>query len=114
MTFFIVTTEIFTLLFGAVRGPVVTPVLMFLQAASVACLFPVGFSFLSSLFPLQLRPVAVSLVMLIGFSLGGGVIPSVIGHWAEVFSFASAFALWGILSLGLLPLFLRAGDRLHV
>jgi len=114
MTFFLLTTGVFTLLFGAIRGPVVTPVLMFLQAASVACLFPVGFSVLSSLFPLQLRGVAVSLVMVVAFSLGGGVVPSAIGHWAEVFSFASAFSLLGILSLGLLLLFLRAGDRLNV
>jgi NNP family nitrate/nitrite transporter-like MFS transporter len=114
MTFFILMTGVFTLLFGALRGPVVTPILMFLQAASVACLFPVGFTVLSVLFPLQLRGVAVSLVMLIAFSLGGGLIPSAIGHWAEAFSFSSAFALLGVLSLALLPLFLRAGNRLEI
>ena len=114
MTFFLLTTGIFTLLFGALHGPMLTPVIMFLQAASVACLFPVGFTVLSLLFPLQLRGVAVSLVMLVAFSLGGGLLPSAIGHWAEAFSFSSAFALFGILSLSLLPLFRRAGKRLEV
>jgi NNP family nitrate/nitrite transporter-like MFS transporter len=114
MTFFLLTTGIFTLLFGALRGQVLTPIIMFFQAASVACLFPVGFTVLSLLFPLQLRPVAVSLVMLVAFSLGGGLLPAAIGHWAETFSFSSAFALFGILSLLLLPLFRRAGNRLEV
>jgi len=54
---------------------------MFFQAASVTYLFPVGFTVLSLLFPLQLRGVAVSLVMLVAFSLGGGFLPSAIGHW---------------------------------
>ena len=114
MTFFLLTTGIFTLLFGALRGQVLTPIIMFFQAASVACLFPVGFTVLSLLFPLQLRAVAVSLVMLVAFSLGGGLLPAAIGHWAETFSFSSAFALFGILSLLLLPLFRRAGNRLEV
>ena len=113
MTFFLLTTGVFTLLFGALRGPVATPILMFLQAASVACLFPVGFTVLASLFPQQLRGLAVSLVMLVAFSLGGGLIPSAIGHWAEAFSFASAFALLGVLCLALVPLFLGLGKRLE-
>ena len=114
MAFFLTTTAVFTLLFGALRGPALTPTIMFFQAASVACLFPVGFTVLSLLFPLQLRGVAVSLVMLIAFLLGGGLLPSAIGHWAEEFSFSSAFVLFGVLCLALLPLFLRAGKRLEV
>jgi MFS transporter, NNP family, nitrate/nitrite transporter len=114
MAFFLSTTAGFTLLFGALRGPALTPALMFFQAASVACLFPVGFTVLSLLFPLQLRGVAVSLVMLVAFLLGGGLLPSAIGHWAEAFSFSSAFVLFGVLCLALLPLFIRAGKRLEV
>ena len=114
MAFFLSTTAVFTLLFGALRGPALTPTIMFFQAASVACLFPVGFTVLSLLFPLQLRGVAVSLVMLIAFLLGGGLLPSAIGYWAEAFSFSSAFVLFGVLCLALLPLFIRAGKRLEV
>jgi len=114
MAFFLSTTAVFTLLFGALRGPALTPAIMFFQAASVACLFPVGFTVLSLLFPLQLRGVAVSLVMLVAFLLGGGLLPSAIGHWAEAFSFSSAFVLFGVLCLALLPIFIRAGKRLEV
>jgi len=114
MAFFLLTTAMFTLLLGALRGPGVTPVLMFLQAASVACLFPVGFTVLALLFPLKLRSVGVSLVMLVSFSLGGGLIPLTIGHWAEAFSFSSAFIIFGALCLALLPLFLRSAGRLEV
>ena len=114
MAFFLSTTAVFTLLFGALRGPALTPTIMFFQAASVACLFPVGFTVLSLLFPLQLRGVAVSLVMLIAFLLGGGLLPSAIGYWAEAFSFSSAFVFFGVLCLALLPLFIRAGKRLEV
>ena len=114
MAFFLSMTAVFTLLFGALRGPALTPILMLFQAASVACLFPVGFTVLSLLFPMQLRGVAVSLVMLIAFLLGGGLLPSAIGHWAEAFSFSSAFVVFGVLCLALLPLFLRAAGRLEV
>ena len=114
MAFFLAATAVFTLSLGALRGPGLTPALMFFQAASVACLFPVGFTVLSLLFPLQLRGVAVSLVMLVASLLGGGLLPSAIGHWAEAFSFSSAFILFGALCLALLPVFLRAGKRLGV
>ncbi len=114
MTFFLSTTGLFTLLLGALRGPAVTPALMFLQAACVACLFPVGFTVLSLVFPMKMRGAGVSLVMVIAFSIGGGVIPSAIGHWAEAFSFASAFALLGILSLAVVPFFVQAGKRLEM
>jgi MFS transporter, NNP family, nitrate/nitrite transporter len=114
MAFFLFTTACFTLLFGALRGPTLTPALMFFQAASVACLFPVGFTVLSLLFPLELRGIAVSLVMLVASLLGGGLLPAAIGHWAEAFSFSSAFVLFGALCLALLPVFIRAGRRLEV
>ncbi len=114
MIIFILATGVFTLVFGALRGPVVTPIVMFLQAASSACLFPVGFTVISLVFPLELRGTAVSLVMLIASPLGAGFIPSAIGHWADAFSLASAFALLGVLFVVRLPLFLRAGNHLKV
>jgi len=114
MTVFLLTTGILTVLFGAFRNPVGTVMLMFLQAASVACLFPVGFTIISLVFPAPLRGVAVSLVMVIGFILGGGVVPAALGHWAEAFSFSSGFALLGICFLAMLPVCLRVGNRLEV
>jgi NNP family nitrate/nitrite transporter-like MFS transporter len=105
---------VFTLLLGLIHGPVTTPVVIFLQAASTACLFPVGFTLLALIFPTPLRNVAVSLVMLVGFLLGGGAIPTGIGHWAEAFSFSSGFSLLGIFFLAMLPLFLRVVARLNL
>jgi hypothetical protein len=52
--------------------------------------------------------VAVSLIIFLGFLLGGGVIPTAIGHWAEAFSFSSGFILLGLLFLTLLPFFHRS------
>lgn len=114
MAVFLVATGILTVLFGTFRNPGATILLMFLQAASGACLFPVGFTIISLVFPAPLRGVAVSLVMVIGFILGGGVVPSALGHWAEAFSFSSGFALLGISFLAMLPFCLRVGNRLEV
>jgi NNP family nitrate/nitrite transporter-like MFS transporter len=107
MMLFLIATGVFTFLLGFFLGTVITPVLLFLQAASVACLFPIGFTIMSLSFPSPLRSVAVSLVVFVGFLVGAGAIPAAIGHWAEAFSFSSGFTLLGILFLALLPLFLR-------
>lgn len=107
MAFFIITTGFLTLCLGFIRGPVATPIFLFLQGASAPCLFPVGFTLIAVLFPGVLRSVAVSLVIFCGFILGGGFVPSFVGHWAEIYSFSSAITLLGILFLSLLPLFLR-------
>jgi len=101
-------TGISILLLGLFRGPLVIGVLLFLQAASVVCLFPIGFTIIAFLFPSELRSVAVSLVIFLGFLLGGGLIPAALGHWAEAFSFSSGFLLLGLLFLALLPFFHRS------
>ena len=101
-------TGVSILLLGFFKGPIVTTVLLFLQAASVVCLFPIGFTIISLLFPSELRSVAVSLIIFMGFLLGGGLIPAALGHWAEAFSFSSGFILLGLLFLALLPFFHRS------
>ena len=101
-------TGVSILLLGLFKGPIVTGILLFLQAASVVCLFPIGFTIISLLFPSELRSVAVSLIIFMGFLLGGGMVPAAIGHWAEAFSFSSGFILLGILFLALLPFLHRS------
>jgi NNP family nitrate/nitrite transporter-like MFS transporter len=113
MGIFLGTTGFFTLLLGLLPGLVATPLLLFLQASSAVCLFPVGFTALSLLFPPPLRSTAVSLVMFIGFLLGGGAIPPAIGYWAEAFSFSSGFFFLGLLFLSILPVFLRLRSHLR-
>lgn len=107
MVLFLTATSVCTLLIGLLPDPVVTVPLLFLQAASVVCLFPVGFMIISVVYPVELRSTAVSLIIFAGFLLGGGVIPLVIGYWAESFSFSSGFFLLGLFVLCLVPLFLR-------
>jgi NNP family nitrate/nitrite transporter-like MFS transporter len=114
MTLFLATTGVFTFLFGFLRGALITPILLFFQAASTACLFPVGFTVMALIFPSHLRSIGVSLVIFIGFIIGGGIIPTGIGYCAEAFSFSSGFSLLGIFFLALLPLFVRIGNRLEV
>jgi NNP family nitrate/nitrite transporter-like MFS transporter len=114
MTVYLIATGILTFLLGFVRGAVAVPALVFLQAASVVCLFPVGFTIVSLLFPDHLRGIAVSLVILIGFLIGGGIVPPALGYWAERSSFSSGFALLGVFFLVLFPLFLRSAHRLKI
>jgi NNP family nitrate/nitrite transporter-like MFS transporter len=114
LTTFMTTTGLFTLLIGIIPGSIPVSILVFFQAAFVTCLFPTGFTIVSLIFPERLRGTAVSLVIFIGFLFGGGVVPSGLGHWAEVFSFASGFALLGIVTLTLLPFFRRVTSRLNL
>jgi NNP family nitrate/nitrite transporter-like MFS transporter len=74
----------------------------------------VNFTILSLAFPSHLRSAAVSLVVFIGFLLGGGIIPLGIGYWAEAFSFSSGFTLLGLFFLVILPVFLLTAKRLNI
>ena len=114
MTTFLATTGLLVLLLGLFHDPTLISILVFFQAASVACLFPVGLTIVSLIFPERLRVMAISLVILMGFLLGGGGIPPALGYWAEAFSFSSGFALFGVLILALLPLFWRVGNRMNL
>jgi MFS family permease len=111
ITLFLGTTGVLTVLLGFLDSPVSIIVLIFVQAASTACLFPVGFAVISLIFPAQFRNVAVSLIFLVCFLFGGGLIPTAIGYWAETFSFSSGIALIGIFFLGVLVVALRAKER---
>lgn len=108
LALFITTTGLLTVLLGLLQGSTVTPVLVFLQSASVALFFPVAFSLISLIFSPRLRGMAVSMITVTGSLVGAGVIPSALGHWAEAFSFSSGFVLLGLVTLGMLPL-LRYG-----
>jgi NNP family nitrate/nitrite transporter-like MFS transporter len=95
---------------GLVGGPLLTPALVFFQSAAAVLFFPPAFASVSRLFPPHSRSLAVSLVGTVGSLVGGGLLPSAIGHLAEVASFSTAFILVGLLSM-LSPLLLRLGPR---
>lgn len=111
LTLFLAATGTFTILLGLLHGRLVTPLLIFAQAAAAVCFFPVGFSMIALIFPAGLRGLAVSLVTVIGSLLGAGAIPAGIGYLAELASFSAALCLLGLLMLSMLPLlrFGRAG-----
>jgi len=114
LTSFMITTGLFTVFIGVIPGATPVSILVFFQAAFSICLFPPGFTILSLLFPERLRGVAVSLVIFMGFLFGAGVLPSAVGYWAEAFSFASAFAIMGTITLALAPFVRRATSRLDL
>lgn len=107
LALFLATTGVLTILLGILRGPAITPVLVFLQAASAACFFPSAFSIVSHLFVSQVRNLAVSLVVVAGSLVGAGAIPTGIGYFAEAYSFSFAICITGLLTLGVVPLLLR-------
>jgi len=106
LAFFLMVTGTLTLMLGVLHGPVITPALVFLQSASAGWFFPAGFSMISVIFPPRVRSMAVSMIIVVGSLLGGGLIPSAIGYLAEISSFSSGFSLLGLLTLGMLPLVL--------
>jgi MFS transporter, NNP family, nitrate/nitrite transporter len=105
MVLFLTATGLLILLIGTIQDPIMTPLLVVLQASSAACMFPVGFTMLSTLFPSSLRSLAVSLVIMIGYLIGGGAFPLGIGYIAETLSFSWSFSLIGLLALMTIPLF---------
>jgi NNP family nitrate/nitrite transporter-like MFS transporter len=112
MVFFLIVSGICTIALGAVHGSFVTPAMILIQAASLACLFPAILTVVSRATTSDVRALAVSLLALIGFLIGGGMVPPLIGYLADSISFSFGFCLIGALSLFMLPFlrFLRAGS----
>jgi NNP family nitrate/nitrite transporter-like MFS transporter len=91
-------------LLGVVRGPWITPSLLVLQAAFAASFYPAGFSLLSSVFPLPVRNVAVSMVLILASLFGAGGVPPFVGFLADHVSFSFAFGAAGVGTLASLCL----------
>lgn len=104
MVLFFAITGILTLMLGVLNGRFITPTLIIFQATSAACFTPAGLAAVSLISPRHLRSLAVSLLGLIAFFFGGGLIPSSIGHLADAFSFSLGFSLTGMLVLIIVPL----------
>jgi NNP family nitrate/nitrite transporter-like MFS transporter len=91
-------------LLGLLRGPWITPALIFLQSAFAASFYPAGFSLLSSVFPVPVRNVAVSMVLIFATLIGAGAVPPLIGFLADTVSFSFAFGAAGAATLASLML----------
>lgn len=103
MTAVLLVTGIMTLLMGTTSG---TPavVFVFLQPLTAVCFFPAGFAALSRIAPPGARNIAVSLTIPIGFLIGGGAVPLMIGFMGDHYSFAIGISiLGGCIAAGALP-----------
>ncbi len=85
-----------TILMGILTGPQLL-VAVFIQPVFAVCFFPAGFVALSKIGPSSTRNVAVSLAVPLGFLLGGGALPAIIGRMGQEEMFGQAIAVSGVL-----------------
>jgi NNP family nitrate/nitrite transporter-like MFS transporter len=80
-----------------------------LQPLAAVCFFPAGLAALSMVSAPKDRNIAISLTIPVGFVIGGGAVPTLIGFIGDVSSFATGILLVGglIFSGALLPRFLQ-------
>ncbi len=77
---------------------------VFLQPMTAVCFFPAAFTAINQIGPAKSRNVAVSFAVPLGFLLGGGVVPALIGLAGERVSFSLGFILVGGVTLVCMPL----------
>ena len=110
LALYLTVTGVHTFALGFARGLILTPILVFFQAVTSVCFHPAGFALVSFLVVPRVRHLAISLVIVVGFIVGAGLLPTGIGYFAEVFSFSAAIRIVGVLTLAAVPLLLRVKD----
>jgi len=103
-----VLTGAITILLGIAQVPWLYG-LVFLQPMLAVCFFPAGFVALSNISSSGTRNLAVSLTVPLGFVIGGGAIPMIIGIMGDTGSFSSGIVFTGafIFSGALISYFLK-------
>ncbi|MGQ9857576.1 MAG: MFS transporter [Thermodesulfobacteriota bacterium] len=91
----LIVSGIVTVLLGWTKG-VFLVIAVFLQPAMAVCFFPAALAALSRIGPAEVRNLTVSLVVPLGFLLGGGGIPSLIGLSGELGRFPLGIASVGV------------------
>jgi MFS transporter, NNP family, nitrate/nitrite transporter len=94
-----------TILLGLLPGRWVL-LMVFLQPMLTVSFFPAGFMILSRIVPPRARNLSVSLTMFVGYLIGAGFLPTILGIFGDKGAFGTAFILLGslmILSVFLLP-----------
>ena len=81
-------------LLGLASGSWMIP-LIFVQPMLASSFFPPGFAALSRIRGSNLKNITVSLTMPVGFLIGGGMIPAMIGVVGQARSFSSGFMILG-------------------
>ncbi|MDZ7581328.1 MAG: MFS transporter [Deltaproteobacteria bacterium] len=103
LTVVLLTTGVTTALIGAASGTWLL-VCVFLQPLTAVCFFPAGFAALSRIGPPGSRNIAVSLAVPVGFLIGGGAVPMMIGFMGDSFTFALGISIvGGCIAAGALP-----------
>ena len=100
-----------TVLLGVVNGGWLVAVI-FIQPAVLSSFFPAAFAALSRIAPPSMRSVTNALGPPFAFLVGGGILPAVIGHMGETYTFSAGIVLAGgfMLAGPVLVCFLRLGQ----
>jgi len=85
-----------TVLLGITSGPGLT-LAVILQPVLAVCFFPAGFAALGTVFSPGDRSLAVAFTVPLGFVVGGGIVPMIIGVAGDFGSFAGGIAVTGVL-----------------
>jgi NNP family nitrate/nitrite transporter-like MFS transporter len=99
---------ILTLFIGILTGfPM--KVIIFCQPLLAVCFFPPAFAALSKICTKETRNIAISFTIPIGFLLGGGVIPHILGVLGKSGHFSTGFVIFGTLIFfgSVIPFFLK-------
>lgn len=89
-------TGIATLLFGVLTDfPM--KVIIFCQPVLAVCFFPPAFAALSQIYSEKNQNVAISFIIPLGFLMGGGVVPNIIGMLGDRGYFEIGFVIFGVL-----------------
>ena len=82
---------------------------VFLQPVLTACFFPAGLAAISRIAPREMHNLTISFMFPIGYAVGSGLVPFLLGLLGDRLSFAFGFCLYGALLIAgaVLPYFLK-------
>ncbi len=94
LTVVFILTGITTILLGLANTSWINLIII-LQPLVAVCFFPIGFAILSAIAPPQIRNLAVSLTIPVGFMVGAGLAPTCIGILGDTGHFSLGFVILG-------------------
>ncbi len=82
---------------------------VFLQPILIACYFPAGLAAISRIAPREMHNLTISFMFPIGYAVGSGLVPFLLGLLGDRLSFAFGFRLYGglLIASAVLPFFLK-------
>lgn len=89
---------VLTVMLGLIPGSLISVVVL-LQPITAVCFFAAGFTAISMSFSSRVRNVAISLIIPMALIMGTGVVPTMLGWFADQGSFYLGFVLLGLVVL---------------